>query len=388
MIQKYLLLFLFSFISLSASAETGLQLLNRAKQQTDPAAQIKLLNKAISKSPKLADAYHYRADAYLASGKINQALADYSKTVSLRPKDPFRYYARGLAYMQAGRASLAQTDLTKAISLKPAHRDFYLARARANTALNKYELALADYKKYLGKRTPSVTLGRELIPVYLGAYRYPAAEKLISAQQAAGNDSADLHYWQGRIFSGQGRLDEAVSAYSKAINRDEAYASAYRYRAGAFKDMGDFEASLADYTTLLKLQPEAIFFNRRGLVYEEMKDFKHAAEDYSRAIELSPKWAIPYNNRGFVKMQLKDWNGAKADLETAIRLDGTSPTPYVNLAGVYWIAKKDRKNMFDNLDKAVRRNFKNFDSLYDEDQKGWMFKNINKTAEFRAVLYK
>ena len=44
--------------------------------------------------------------------------------------------------------------------------------------------------------------------------------------------------------------------------------------------------------------------------------------------------------------------------------------------------------MFDNLDKAVRRNFKNFDSLYDEDQKGWMFKNINKTAEFRAVLYK
>ena len=388
MIQKYLLLFLFSFISLSASAETGLQLLNRAKQQTDPAAQIKLLNKAISKAPKLADAYHYRADAYLASGKINQALADYSKTVSLRPKDPFRYYARGLAYMQAGRASLAQTDLTKAISLKPAHRDFYLARARANTALNKYELALADYKKYLGKRTPSVTLGRELIPVYLGAYRYPAAEKLISAQQAAGNDSPDLHYWQGRIFSGQGRLDEAVSAYSKAINRDETYASAYRYRAGAFKDMGDFEASLADYTTLLKLQPEAIFFNRRGLVYEEMKDFKHAAEDYSRAIELSPKWAIPYNNRGFVKMQLKDWNGAKADLETAIRLDGTSPTPYVNLAGVYWIAKKDRKNMFDNLDKAVRRNFKNFDSLYDEDQKGWMFKNINKTAEFRAVLYK
>ena len=102
--------------------------------------------------------------------------------------------------------------------------------------------------------------------MYLAAYRYSAAEDLIAAQQAAGNDSADLHYWQGRIFSGQGRLDEAVSAYSKAINRDEAYASAYRYRASAFKDMGDFEASLADYTVLLKLQPEAIFFNRRGLV--------------------------------------------------------------------------------------------------------------------------
>ena len=227
-----------------------------------------------------------------------------------------------------------------------------------------------------------------MIPVYLGAYRYEEAIKQLKQLRLAGDDSADLHFWTGRIYSGQNRLDEAVSAYSKAINRDASYAQAYRYRASAFKDMGDKPAALEDYTVLLKLQPEAIFYNRRGLVYEEMKKFKEAAADYTRAIELMPKWAIPYNNRGFAKMNLKDWKGAKEDLETAIKLDGASPTPYVNLAGVYWLSRKDRKNTYDNLDKAVRRNFKNFESLYDEDQKGWMFKNINKTAEFRAVLYK
>lgn len=387
--MRKLFLLLFCLLCVSAAfGETAAQLLARAKTQADPNAQIKLLTRAVAKSPRMADAYHYRADAYLNLGRYKQALEDYSRTVSLRPRDPFRYYARALAYQKMGRPSLAQADLTKAISLKPAYRNFYLARARANASLGKYEDSLADYQKYLGRRKPAPAIAEELVPVYLGAYRYEAAQKQVSALLAAGNDTADVHFWQGRVLSGQNRLDEAVSAYSKAINRDEGYAQAYRYRAGAFKDMGDYPAALEDYTVLLKLQPEAAFYNRRGLVREEMKQFKEAAEDYTRAIELAPKWAIPYNNRGFAKMNLKDWKGAKEDLETAIRLDGSSPTPYVNLAGVYWLSKKDRKNTYDNLDKAVRRNFKNFESLYDEDQKGWMFKNINKTAEFRAVLYK
>lgn len=386
--RKILLLIICLGWGSAGFGQTASQLFAKAKTEKDPNVQIKLLTKVISKSPRMADAYHYRADAYLSIGKNKQALSDYSRTVSLRPKDPFRYYARGLAYQKMGSFSLAQADFSKAISLKPAYRNFYLARARVNASLEKYEDSLRDYQRYLGKRKPSAELSKEMIPVYLGAYRYDEAKQLLARLSEAGDDSADLYFWTGRIYSIQNRLDEAVSAYSKAINRDASHAQAYRYRASAFKDMGDKPAALEDYTVLLKLKPEAIFYNRRGLVYEEMKQFKEAAADYTRAIELMPKWAIPYNNRGFAKMNLKDWNGAKEDLETAIRLDGSSPTPYVNLAGVYWLSKKDRKNTYDNLDKAVRRNFRNFESLYDEDQKGWMFKNINKTAEFRAVLYK
>lgn len=388
MMRKILMLALCITMISPVAAQTATQLFAHAKTEKNPNTQIKMLTKVIAKSPRMADAYHYRADAYLSLGRNKQALADYSKTIALRPRDPFRYYARGLAYQKMGRFSLAHADFSKAIALKPAYRNFYLARARANASLEKYEDALRDYQKYRGKRKITTDLSKELIPVYLGAYRYEAAQSLLEQLQASGDDSADLYFWWGRIYSSQNRLDEAVSAYSKAINRNADYSQAYRYRASAFKDMGDKPAALEDYTVLLKLQPEAIFFNRRGLVYEEMKQFKEAAQDYTRAIELLPKWAIPYNNRGFVKMHLKDWNGAKEDLEMAIRLDNSSPTPYVNLAGVYWITKKDRKNTYDNLDKAVRRNFRNFESLYDEDQKGWMFKNINKTAEFRAVLYK
>lgn len=94
----------------AAFGETAAQLLARAKTQADPNAQIKLLTRAVAKSPRMADAYHYRADAYLNLGRYKQALEDYSRTVSLRPRDPFRYYARALAYQKMGRPSLAQAD--------------------------------------------------------------------------------------------------------------------------------------------------------------------------------------------------------------------------------------------------------------------------------------
>ena len=86
-------------------------------------------------------------------------------------------------------------------------------------------------------------------------------------------------------------------------------------------------------------------------------------------------------------LKQKKYAAARADFETAIKLDDTLPTPYINLAGLYWLQKKDRRNVYRHLEKALKRNFKDFDSLYDEDRKGWMFQGINKTAEFRAVMY-
>ncbi len=387
--MRILTFILFFFLCLPGTyAQTAAQLFAQAKTEPDPQTQIKLLTRVVNKAPKMADAFHYRGDAYRSLGRNKQAVDDYTRTIALHPKDPFRYYARALVYMDMGRYAQAVSDLTRAISLKPAYRNFYLARARANDALNKYDAAIADYNKYLGKRRADAALTLEIVPVYVKSYRFADAQRMLDAAVKNGADGADIHYWQGRVLSGQGRADEAIAAYSKAIHRDESHAQAYRYRGGTFKDMADYPAALEDFTKLIELQPEASYYNRRGLTYEEMGQFEKAAQDYTQAIALSPKWAIPYNNRGFAKMHLKDWTGAKEDLETAIKLDSSAPTPYVNLAGVYWLSKKDRKNAYQNVDKALRLNLRNIESLFDEDQKGWMFKGLNQTAEFRALLYK
>lgn len=367
--------------------QTAKQLVQQAKKTTQEKQRLILLNQAILLDPRCADAYHNRADMRLAAKQYEAALADYTRVISLRPRDPFRYYARALAYLASDKPLPAIADLTKAISLKPSYADFYLARGRAYLKAEKYESARLDFVKYRRFREPAAAVLVAMLPAYVSSGHYDEAQQMARQALARGEDGPEVHYWLGRALLGEEDLDEAVSHFSKAINRDETYAAAYRYRANAFKEMGELEACVEDYTRLVALQPEAIFYNRRGLIYEELGKYDLATADYTQALELSPKWSIPYNNRGYVNMRLKNWAQAKKDLETAISLDGSVPTPYVNLAGVYWSWKKDRKRAYQNLDKALRRGFKDVASLYDETQKGWMFKGLNHTTEFRALMY-
>ncbi len=378
------------FFPLALAAQSATELFERAKQTENLPAKIELLTQVIEKSPHHVGAYHYRADAYRALGDAPRAMLDYNRVVSLRPKDPFRYYARGLAYETMGEHNLALTDFSKAISLKPDYENFYLARARAYRSLEKYSRALTDYTKYVDGAwtSASVQLLREMIPVSLAAYRYDVAQDQLDALSQKGDDSAQRYVWQGRLWQSENKLDEAISAFSKAVNRSPELAQAYQLRGNAFKELGDYTAALEDYSRALVLAPDAYWFNRRGLTYEEMKNFEAAAADYTRAIELDPKWAVAYNNRGFARFHLRNYAGAKEDFETAIKLDPSAPTPYVNLAGLYWTWKKDRKAMYQHLEKAVSRHFKNYESLFEDDQKGWMFKDVNHTAEFRSILYK
>ena len=376
--------------SLSVSAQTSAQLFERAKKESNLRTQIELLTQVIEKSPKHVQAYHYRADAYQALGNTRQAIADYNQVVFLRPKDPFRYYARGLAYSHLKEPQLALADFTKAIHLKPSYKNFYLARAREYRSIGKHNLALADYVKYVEDWSrANKGLLEEVIPVSLDAYRFDLAQQQVDVLEKLGDDSASRYFWQGRIFYSDDKLDEAISAFSKAINRKPGWTLAYQWRGAAYRDIGDLPAAVEDYSRIIELEPESYYwFNRRGLVYEELKQFDKAEADYTRALELNPKWAVAYNNRGYARINLKKWEKAKKDFETAIRLDPSAPTPYVNLAGVYWTYKKDRKNTYDNLQKALKHNFKNYEALFDEDQKGWMFKDINQTQEFRTLLYK
>lgn len=370
-------------------AQTPNKLFEKAKQEGNLHTQIQLLSQVIASSPRHVGAYHYRADAYQALGNQRRAIADYNQVVALRPKDPFRYYARGLAYAHWNEPQLALADFTKAIALKPTYKNFYLARARQYRDIHKYGMALNDYAKYAGSWSKApISLLEEVIPVSIEANRYDQAQRQLDAWIAMQEPTAQWYLWQGQIWQSEHKLDEAISAFSKAINRNKSYLQAYQWRGGVFKDMGDYEAAVEDYSRVVELHPDAYWFNRRGLVYEELKQFDKAAADYTQAIELDPKWAIAYNNRGYARMNLKQWEQAKRDFEKAIELDPSAPTPYINLAGTYWTYKKDRKHAFEYLQKALAHHFKNYDALFDDEQKGWMFQDINHTAEFRSLLYR
>ena len=45
---------------------------------------------------------------------------------------------------------------------------------------------------------------------------------------------------------------------------------------------------------------DAVFYNNRGWAYRDQGELDKAIADFTKAIELDPTYAVAYNNRGFV----------------------------------------------------------------------------------------
>jgi len=73
-----------------------------------------------------ADAYLFRAGAYLSQGNFDSAIADYSEAIKLAPRNVVAYAGRAVAYLQKGDRYRAMIDYTLASQLD--------AKALANLA--------------------------------------------------------------------------------------------------------------------------------------------------------------------------------------------------------------------------------------------------------------
>ena len=85
-------------------------------------------------------------------------------------------------------------------------------------------------------------------------------------------------------------------------------------------------------------------------------------------------------------MKMGKYKDAKEDFESALKYSPALAAAAINYAGYFWTVKRDKKNMYKYLDKALKANFKDINSLYDETKKGWLFKKINNTLDFRTFI--
>lgn len=104
---------------------------------------------------------------------------------------------------------------------------------------------------------------------------------------------------------------------------------AYFNRAGTRYDLNDLEGAIADYSHLVKLQPEdTLALNNRGVIWVDRQQFHHALADFNQTLTLAPKnWAARCN-RGWVNFQQGHYESAIGDWTAAIECEPTSAIPY------------------------------------------------------------
>jgi Flp pilus assembly protein TadD len=119
-------------------------------------------------------------------------------------------------------------------------------------------------------------------------------------------EKARQSYEDGIALSREGRFEEALSAFKRAVRHQPQYGNAY--------------------------------YNM-GIVYHELDRPEDAVKAYRKAIEINPGDAAAHVNLGNLYLRRAELTAAVMELETAVRIDPTYGLAHHNLALAYYLAR-------------------------------------------------
>jgi tetratricopeptide (TPR) repeat protein len=128
---------------------------------------------------------------------------------------------------------------------------------------------------------------------------------------------------RGHAYRDGGDLDHAIADYSKAIELQPRDKEAFYSRGYVLQDKGDLDRAIADYTAAIGIDgSDADAFYGRALCYHHKGDLDHAIADYTTVIRLKPDRANAYHNRAGAYRKKGDTVDAIKDTTKYQRLTG------------------------------------------------------------------
>jgi tetratricopeptide (TPR) repeat protein len=188
------------------------------------AEKIKYCSVVISRSSDrkiLERAFNRRGLAYMDLQRFVEAAKDFTEVIKLNPRIAGYFDNRQNAYTAMGRLSDALNDANKAIELAPTYAFVFRGRANVYADMGRYDLAIRDYNQ-------AITLEPK---------------------------GAGLFVDRGNIYVKAQQIDKAIADFTQAFDSDRNMTVALRERGFAYRLLGNLDATRADLTLFLRLQP-------------------------------------------------------------------------------------------------------------------------------------
>ena len=246
---------------------------------------------------------------------------------------------RGDAYLKRGDYDKAFVDFTDSLQLKPDDLETKCKRAEAcwrNVGV-LYNRKNARLLKQQGRSD-------EAIRAYDRAIQM-ATEVIQSAP-----DLADAYNVRAGAYLDSGsfdapRFDEAIADYKRVIQLDPGRAAAYLNLGWAYDAKREFRKAIDHFNTGIRMvkRPGVVTLHGRAKTYVKMGEFDKAIADYTRAIEYEPQRLDSYSARATVHLRKGEPEEAVADYTRLIRLDRKNYGAFLCRGIIY----RDTLNDFD-----------------------------------------
>jgi tetratricopeptide (TPR) repeat protein len=136
--------------------------------------------------------------------------------------------------------------------------------------------------------------------LYELGYDYTNAIKEYNNLEREYGATSVIHYYRSLCYSEIGDSENAIKDINKCIEMGDGndYYALSR-RALIYEEAGLYDKAIADYTTLIEMEPMSVFlYYRRGWCYELAGDDRKAMEDYNAGVDIDKTY--PY-----IKIDLK-----------------------------------------------------------------------------------
>jgi enediyne biosynthesis protein E4 len=291
-------------------------------KEGDPPAAAEQLNQAIRLAPANADLYILLGKSKLDINEFSQAITSFRKAVELNPKLSAAHYGIGLSLSKQHDLVHATEEFRTALSMNPHDPFSFLELGKID--LQKGDLPNAEklFQEALRLRPGFAEALAELGKVYQRENASQKAEEAFREALRLQPGYSEASYGLALLLRSQGRNEEAKPYFAKVEAREQAKTQAGKANAlnsEGMKDAaeGKLNEALAAFEKALAIDPS--FFMaayNQGVVLARMGEDSKAATAFRTAIRLRPDFVMGHYGLGILLRKMGD-PGAEEELAKA-----------------------------------------------------------------------
>ena len=265
--------------------------------------------------------------------------------------------SRGIAYLDLGKLTESRADLQEVLRLSPRSSasmvnlaKVFIAERNSGAALDLYEKAIAadtqNFDAISGIVNTSIQLGQT-------AKARARVDAFVDANAGRADVLAALHYLKATILTAERNAPAAEKEMLAAIDLDANYLPAYSAYASLLTSQNRTDEAIAQYQKVIAKKPAAQVYTMLGILEDGRGNTAEAEHAYRKALEIAPDMPIAANNLAWLLAENQGNLDEALQLATGAVAKNQSVAVFYDTLGWVYLKKGLARPAVEQLKKAV-----------------------------------